>query len=201
MTAVLSHDIEQAQAQQPIFGCLSSRSLCIWPSLWPSLCIWPSLCPYVIHAYACTQLLAEERSAYNAAAKAKAATIACTSVDLDMRIKIVDGDAVIADTEAQVGMNVGMHVGMCGGMCRGRHVGMCRDMPVCMSACVSRCDCRYWCRVATSSRHAPSLRILCARERRPRWHRSNICVLVVELRILACLHVRRLRERTEMRRD
>jgi len=49
------------------------------------------------------QLLAEERSAYDAATKAKAATTACTSVDLDMRIKIVDGDAVIADTEAQGG--------------------------------------------------------------------------------------------------
>ena len=68
------------------------------------LCIRSFLCPYAIHAYACTQLLAEERSAYDAATKAKAATTACTSVDLDMRIKIVDGDAVIADTEAQVGM-------------------------------------------------------------------------------------------------
>lgn len=48
-------------------------------------------------------LIAEERAAYEAAAAAKAVTPACTRVDLDMRIKIVDGDAVIADTEADAG--------------------------------------------------------------------------------------------------
>jgi len=45
-------------------------------------------------------LLAEERVAYDAAVKAKATAEAAASPDLDMRIKIIDGDDVIADTEA-----------------------------------------------------------------------------------------------------
>jgi len=45
-------------------------------------------------------LLKEERVAYDAAAKAKATAEAAASPDLDMRIKILDGDDVIADTEA-----------------------------------------------------------------------------------------------------
>jgi len=49
------------------------------------------------------ELLAEERAAYDAAAAAKAASTACPSVDLDMRIKIVDGDAIIADTDEHAG--------------------------------------------------------------------------------------------------
>ena len=52
------------------------------------------------------ELLAEEKVAYDAAAKAKTeASAACAAgaIDLDMRIKIVDGDAVIADTDAEGG--------------------------------------------------------------------------------------------------
>ena len=41
-------------------------------------------------------LLREEKAAYEAAEKAESA--AAPEIDLDMRIKIVDGDAVIADT-------------------------------------------------------------------------------------------------------
>ena len=55
------------------------------------------------------ELLAEEKVAYEGAvqAKAKAAAsgskLSASKIDLDMRIKIVDGDAVIADTEAEGG--------------------------------------------------------------------------------------------------
>ena len=51
------------------------------------------------------ELLAEERAAYDAAVKAKSETCAGGDkpVELDMRIKIVDGDMVIADTEAEGG--------------------------------------------------------------------------------------------------
>jgi len=49
------------------------------------------------------ELVAEERAAYAAAAKAKAGAPTAGAVELDMRIRIVDGDAVIADTEAHAG--------------------------------------------------------------------------------------------------
>ena len=50
-------------------------------------------------------LLAEEKVAYDKASadKLKAAGAACTDVDLNMRIKIVDGDEIIADTAVDGG--------------------------------------------------------------------------------------------------
>ena len=49
------------------------------------------------------ELLAEEETAYKAAAAAKASASACDDVELDMRIKIIDGDETIADTAADGG--------------------------------------------------------------------------------------------------
>jgi hypothetical protein len=44
------------------------------------------------------ELLEEERAAYAAAAKAANGAAAKAAVDLDMRVTLVDGDEVIADT-------------------------------------------------------------------------------------------------------
>ena len=48
-------------------------------------------------------LLKEEKVAYDAAAAAKQQAADCAEIDLQMRIKIVDGDAVLADTAADGG--------------------------------------------------------------------------------------------------
>jgi len=48
-------------------------------------------------------LLAEEKAAYEEAAAKEATCAPSASVDLDMRIKLVDGDEVIADTAADGG--------------------------------------------------------------------------------------------------
>ena len=44
------------------------------------------------------ELLAEEKLAYDAMVRACAAAPPSDSIELDMRIKIIDGDTVIADT-------------------------------------------------------------------------------------------------------
>ena len=48
-------------------------------------------------------LLKDEKVAYDAAAAAKQQAADCAEIDLQMRIKIVDGDAVLADTAADGG--------------------------------------------------------------------------------------------------
>ena len=49
------------------------------------------------------ELLVEEKAAYEGMVDAKAKAAACDEIDLKMRIKIVDGDATIADTSADGG--------------------------------------------------------------------------------------------------
>ena len=49
------------------------------------------------------QLLEEEKVAYEGMVAAKAKAVACDEIDLQMRIKIVDGDATIADTATDGG--------------------------------------------------------------------------------------------------